>query len=412
MKTTAYVNGLLIDGTGREVLPNSLILTEGSIIKYAGDKKDQRLKESDEVIDLSDHFITPGLIDCHVHLGGAISDKAKDWVLENDTQQAIVSVQQVRELLNHGITTVRDISRNGLHLKPLIRDEIIQGPNIIACGPGLSRTGGHGDAHEVPIELVERSHPWALICDGPEEIRKTVRKLIRMNSDWIKIWATGGGLWEKERETDQHYSLEEIKTVVEEANYLGLPVCAHCESLKGAKDSIKAGVASIEHGEELDEECLEGMKRKNIFLVPTLGLFFEWFSTYEVPPRPELAAYEGSTNAEKEINRIKNNFKAAKDLGVKYALGCDSFSNDLTPFGKYSLKELYALVTAGCSPMEALVAGTRSGAELLRLEKSIGTLEEGKRADFVILKKNPLENINYFNKENIAAVYKNGIRQV
>ena len=151
----------------------------------------------------------------------------------------------------------------------------------------------------LPFRLCLGFPPWALLCGRREDLRKAVRTIARSNPDMIKIWATGGGLWTLERKTDQHYSFEEIQIVVEEANYLGLPVRAHAESLEGAKDCIEAGVYSIEHGQELDEECLYMMKDKDITFVPTMQFFYEWFTEYEPPYRSILDQYPGETIAEK-----------------------------------------------------------------------------------------------------------------
>lgn len=260
----------------------------------------------------------------------------------------------------------------------------------------------------LPLDYVWDSHPWALCVDGREDLRKAVRTIARSNPDMIKIWATGGGLWTLERKTDQHYSFEEIQIVVEEANYLGLPVRAHAESLEGAKDCIEAGVYSIEHGQELDEECLQMMKEKDITFVPTMQFFYEWFTEYEPPYRPILDQYPGETIAEKELNRTIANFKAAKDAGIRIVIGSDSFCSQLTPYGEYSLKEIHAVNKAGLTPMETIVAATKDGANMLKMEKATGTLEEGKLADLIVLTKNPLDNIEYINRENMSIIMKNG----
>ena len=260
----------------------------------------------------------------------------------------------------------------------------------------------------MPSDYVRDSHPWAICVDGKDDLRKAVRTIARSNPDMIKIWATGGGLWTLERKTDQHYSFEEIQLVVEEANYLGLPVRAHCESLEGAKDCCKAGVYSIEHGQELDEECLYMMKDKDITFVPTMQFFYEWFTEYEPPYRSILDQYPGETIAEKELNRTVANFKAVKDAGIRIVIGSDSFCSQLTPYGEYSLKEIYAVNKAGLTPMETIIAATKAGANMLKMEKVIGTLEEGKLADLIVLTKNPLDNIEYINRENMSIIMKNG----
>ena len=407
-KRKVLIGSLLIDGTGTDPINNSAIIVENGIITFVGKTEKVKFSSEDDVIDLGEAVILPGLIDCHVHYGGTESPHDKDWVLESDLQQAMISISQAQKSMNYGFTTVRDISGNGIYLRNMINKGTVKGPRIIACGKGLSRTGGHGDAYEVPLEKAMVSHPWAIICDGEEEIRKGVRGLIKEGSDCIKLWATGGGLWEKERETDQHYNLSEISMMVEEAKYAGIPVAAHCECLSGTKDSIKAGVNSIEHGEELDDECLEMMKQKDISLVPTFGLFIDWFSEYDPPYRESQALYPGDTIREKELNRITANLRAAKEAKIRIAVGADSFCDSLTPYGEYTLNEIRALVSGGLTPMEALVAATKSGAEVLRVDHITGTLAVGKYADIIIMKKNPLDDIVNMNYDNIYMVMKKG----
>ena len=408
MNKLALIGGVVIDGNGGEPLENGAVLIEGNRIKSVEPNTDALDLEGYEVINVEGQYLIPGLIDTHLHFGGALSPSDVDWVLEPVLQKALVSVSQAKACLDYGITSVGDISRNGTYLRDLVNDGVLEGPRINTCGMGMSRTCGHGDTHTLPLEYVKASHPWAHIADGSDELRKMTREIARTNPDMIKIWATGGGLWRLERKTDQHYTMDEIKTVVEEASLLGLPVRAHAESLDGAKDCIKAGVYSIEHGQELDDECLELMVEKDIRLVPTMQFFYEWFTEYEPPYRPILDQYEGETTAEKELNRTIHNFKRAYDKGVKVAVGSDSFCSKLTPYGKYSLMEIYAMNKAGLSPMETIVAATKSGAEMLQMEE-VGSLDEGKFADLVVLKVNPLDDITEIKRENMRYIIKDGL---
>ncbi|MCQ4637599.1 amidohydrolase family protein [Anaerovorax odorimutans] len=406
MKQYLITNCTLIDGCSNEARTNQNILIEDKKIAKISSQPISGVDA--EVIDGQGKFVLPGLIDCHVHYGGTESPYCRDWVMESDIQQAMVSTAQCMKSLKHGFTTVRDISANGIYLRNMIKKGLLNGPRIVACGRGLSRTGGHGDSYEVPIEIVKRSHPWAVIADGQEEVRKAVRMLLREGSDCIKVWATGGGLWAWERETDQHYTYEELCVMVEEANYYGLPVASHCESAEGALASAKAGVTSIEHGEELSQECLEIMKEKDITLVPTIGLFFEWFSEYDPPIREGQQSFQGNTLGEKELNRIRTNFKAVYDMGIRIAVGADSFCDTLTPYGAYTHKEIHALVNAGMTPMEAIIAATKNGSILLGVNDITGTLEEGKFADLIMLEKDPLADIRNISRENIQLIMKEG----
>ncbi len=171
-----FDNATLIDGTGADPIENGRLVISDGVIADVGARNDVAIPEGALVRDSSGLTLMPGLVDCHTHLGGTFSADYGDWVLEDDRRQAIVSTVQMGELMRHGVTTVRDISRNGIQLKWAVDKKIMQGPRIIACGPGLSRTGGHGDAYHLPIHMVQQSHPWGFVADGPEELRKAVRR--------------------------------------------------------------------------------------------------------------------------------------------------------------------------------------------------------------------------------------------
>ncbi len=214
-------------------------------------------------------------------------------------------------------------------------------------------------------------------------------------------------MWEKELETDQHYDLDELRMIVREAAMLGMPVLAHAESLHAAKDAIKAGVATIEHGEELDDECRQLMVEQGIIHVPTLQLFLgPWFDEYPPPPRAGLDEYRGETMVQKEKNRVTDNFNASRAAGVTIAVGSDSFSSDTVPYGKSTLSEIRTMVSVGTPPMEAIVAATLNGARALRVSDATGSLEKGKSADFLLVEGNPLEDIEVLAPERMSVIHR------
>ncbi len=407
----------LIDGTGRDPVDGCVVVVEGSTIVDVGREAEVRRDPEARVVDASDMTVMPGIVDGHCHLGGASFPEEDDWVLEPDTYQAIASVAQANALLRHGVTSVRDISVNGPHLKKAIREGLIEGPRIVPCWRGLSRRGGHGDAPGVPPEMVRTSHPWGIVADGPEEVRKATREVIKNGSECIKVWATGGGLHENEPEDVQHYSLEELQIIVEEANYVRIPVAAHCECAAAARDAAKAGVWSIEHGEALDEETIELMARKGISLNPTLVLLRLWvelsaeFGGYYGKP---YVPGGGEVPADKESllalhrERLSANLMAAKEGGVRIGVGSDAFCTGLTPFGEQTLSEVKALVEAGMSEMEAIVAATRSGSEILRIDDVTGTIEKGKSADLLVLREDPLSDIARLSEQNMLFIMRAG----
>lgn len=406
IKKFAFVGGLLIDGTGKDPVSNSLVLVEDKKVKYAGKMKE--FEGDYERIDITGKTIMPGLIDSHLHFSGNLTDNDSDWVLEPVTQKTIVAVAQAREALEHGLTSVGEISRFGIHLRNMIEADIIPGPRIVATGLGFCRTSGHGDSHKLPLEYNDASHPWAERVDGPWDLRKAVRRRLREGPDAIKIWSTGGGIWRLDAKADLHYTMEEIQAVVDEANMVGLPVWSHAEGYEGALNSCKAGVSAIIHGQELNEECLEIMKEKDISFCPTLQFFYEWFSVYEPPYRPILDKYPGQTVAEKELNRIIDNLQNANKKGIRITVGSDSFCSSLTPYGRYAITEIYTLNKAGLTEMEAILAATKNGAVMLKIDNITGTLEEGKFADLLVLSDNPLEDIHNIDVEKMQVIMKEG----
>jgi imidazolonepropionase-like amidohydrolase len=379
------VGATVIDGTGRDPESNRSILIRGRKIVSIASSGATGADPDAIVVDVEGRTVLPGLIDCHTHLGGTATTDYGQWVIEDDRRQAIVSTIQLRELMQHGITAIRDISRNGIRLKWAVNQGLMPGPHIVSCGPGLTRTGGHGDAWHLPVEMVQESHPWGLLADGPEELRKAVRTLNRMGSDSVKVWATGGGMWENEPETDQHYTMEELEMIVREATLSNLPVLAHAESLAASKDAIRAGVWTIEHGEDLDDECRALMIEKGITHVPTLQLFLgPWFDSYEPAIRPGLEAYPGATLVDKEKARVTENFMKSVEAGVPIAVGSDSFSSVEVPFGESTLEEMRTMARVGMPVLDVIRAATLNGAQVLRIDDRTGSVEVGKDADLIV----------------------------
>ncbi|WP_320918548.1 metal-dependent hydrolase family protein [Enterocloster bolteae] len=408
MKKVAFKGGLLIDGTGAEPVVNSLVLTEDDKIAYAG--ADKEIGPDYEVVDITGKTIMPGLIDSHLHFSGNLTDDDSAWVLEDVVQKTVVAVQQAHECLENGLTTVGEISRSGIQIRNMVEAGVMKGPRVVATGLGFCRTCGHGDSHKLPSYYNDESHPWAERVDGPWDLRKAVRRRLRQNPDAIKIWSTGGGIWRWDQKLDQHYTLEEIQAVVDECRMVGIPVWSHAEGYGGALDSARAGVHLIIHGQTLNDECLDIMAEKGIYFCPTIQFLNEWFKTYAPPYIPEVHdQYPGDTVAEKELNRVYANLRKAKAKGIGLTIGSDSFCSSLTPYGTTAIGEMYSFVEkAGISEMDTIVAATKAGAEMLKVDNVTGSLAEGKSADLLVINGNPLENIRAIAVENMDVIMKEG----
>jgi len=212
VRTYALTGATVIDGHGGPPLNDATVLVDNGVIKAVGSRDSITIEDNVTEIDVSGHFILPGLIDAHVHIVGVGSPRLLDNLVEPKYLQAMRTVAEARKLLEYGFTTVRSAgSRYDIFLKRAIEEGTVIGPRILACGLGLCRSRGHGDyirrdIYEFPEDFVKDNLPKAQLVDGVEEVRKAVRRLIGQNVDHIKFWATGGGAWEKERTTDMHFS--------------------------------------------------------------------------------------------------------------------------------------------------------------------------------------------------------------
>jgi len=409
----------IIDGTGGDPVPDGCVVVDAEgTLASVGERSRAQLPADARTLDAGGAVVMPGIIDCHCHLGGASLPDEDGWVLEDDRFQAIASVHQAGQLLRHGVTSARDISVNGPQLKKAIRQGMIEGPGLVPCWRGLSRTGGHGDGLVMSPEAVRRSHPWGIVADGPGQVRWAVREAVKNGAECIKVWASGGGLQENEPEDAQHYTLEELRIIVEEADLVRIPVIAHAESPSSARDAVAAGVWSIEHGEAIHPETMAEMGRRRMFLDPTLVLLRQWFDwqTEGGPYGSGVPYVPGGGDLPTGIEDLRavsrgrqaDNLRAAREAGVRIAVGSDAYNTTMTPFGVQTLDEVHALVDAGLSPMEAIVAATRTGAESLRIDERTGTLQPGKDADLIVLARDPLDDITALSEEHMLLIAQRG----
>jgi imidazolonepropionase-like amidohydrolase len=315
------------------------------------------------------------------------------------------AIERMQRTLNAGVTSVRDAGLADAGLKLAVEKGIIVGPRIQISISPLSISGGHFDFwlnSGFDIRPRYPGYPEG-IADGPEEVRRTVRKIMRAGAEVVKVMVTGGVISANDRPEYPQFTPEELKVIVEEASYRNLQVVAHAHGKQGIKNAITAGVNSIEHGTCLDDECIGLMLSNGTFLVPT-------FLAMKV--NKELALDETSNipdwsrdDAIRMENVHENNIRNAYKAGVKIVMGTDS---GVVPHGR-NLEELGYMYDMGMKPMETIVASTKRASESLGWEDRVGTIEEGKLADIVICKEDPLTNIKSLgNPNNILMVIKDG----
>lgn len=416
----------IVDGTGGPTREHAFIEVLGSRIARIGDMSDYSPHDGVEEIRLPGHYVMPGLIDAHVHLSGGraeVDDQEIGVVAEPMGLKAMRSVYEAQQLLKRGFTTVRDISWNGFYLKRLFFEQQIPGPKVVACGPGLTRTGGHGDLFQFTPDYVAEHGVWGIVADGPEEVRKAVRRNLREGADAIKIWASGGDNWPHDRIDDVHYSVEELRACVEEAHrQKGTIVAAHAENREAIEMAVDAGCDTIEHGEEIDEALAQKMVERGTILVPTLELIINWYRDFiplgdepREPVRPEAFLYRDLYQERTEefgeaySAASEASFRTALAAGVKIALGSDTVYEPLTKYGEYSAREFKALVQYGMTVPQAIHAATSVSSEAVGMSHVLGRLEAGKLADLLVLRADPTSSAEVvYDVRNHARVYCDG----
>jgi len=403
-QTTIIHAGTLLAVPGNAPASNQSIIIEGTHIARVEDGFVDPADISGDVtvVDLSDKFVLPGLMDMHVHILGELGPNSRMEALQVTTSmQALKGAMHAKRTLDAGFTTVRDLGGKPeaiYALRDAINNGFVPGPRIIAAGSSLAATGGHGDIDGVKAELLTLWTPET-ICDGPYECRRATRYAIKYGADWIKITATGGVLSDTATGTDQQMTDDELREIMDTAHGLGVRVAAHAHGTDGINAALRAGVDTIDHGSFLDRESIRLFKQTGAYLVPTLSPSFKVPSLMEGNPffteaikAKALAASAAS----------KANFGSAYEAGVKIAFGTDSA---VTKHGD-NADEFGMMVESGMTEMDAIRSATVVAAELLEMSDTLGTIEPGKMADIIAVDHSPLDDITAL--ENVSVVIKEG----
>jgi len=384
---TALRCGTLIDGTGAAPLRHATLLFEGETIT-AIDPSGEVPRDA-ELLDASDLTVMPGMIDCHVHLS-SWPQSTQDRLLTPFSLSVATALHHARVTLEAGFTTARDAAGTPRGVKQAIEQGLFPGPRLRLAVSALSQTGGHGDStmpNGANIRLGNSELPHTVV-DGVEAVRRAAREVLRAGADQIKVHTSGGVMSPNDEPGASGFSPEEIAAIVYEARAAGKTVMAHAQATQGIKNAVFGGIHSIEHGIYLDEEAVEGMLQRGTYLVATLVAPLWVIRRAEADPAsvPPYALRK----AREVMAAHQSSFRMAYQRGVRIAMGTDT---GVGPHGT-NAEELQLMVQAGMSPMEALVATTRTAAECCRLGHLTGTLEPGKRADLLAVDGNPLDDIS------------------
>jgi len=394
----ALVPARVIDGVGKTAREGAVVVVDGERIVAIGDRS--IIPAGAKVVELPGQTLMPGFINCHEHPLMYGDDYQNAHLQASSAYKALMGLAALQRMLLAGWTGVRvmgdaDVYYANQDIRKTIDSGVFVGPRLTGAGHYLSITGGGGDVNYFSPE--QKVIADGLVVDGPEEIRKAVRQEIKYGSDWIKLLVTGAYQSVGDDPRNVAFSPEELKAAVEEASRHNVPVAAHAHATEGIKQAVAAGVRSIEHGTFIDDEAIRMMAERGTFLVPTIyvGDYYD-----------EGDKLRAQDKNDEYIRNTRGKFLAAVNrahqAGVKVAVGIDlgGWMTDPVVF----VREMAVLVEAGFTPMEAIQAGTRVGAELLRRDDRLGTVQAGKLADLVAVPGNPLEDMKALEKVDFVMI--------
>jgi imidazolonepropionase-like amidohydrolase len=389
----------IFDGTGADIREADVVVEQGFITAI------DRGLDGDQEIDCSGLTLIPGVVDAHVHVVVDGVDTIK-YLEDPFGLDYFIAADNLRRLIDIGITTVRDAAGADLAIKTAVERGYITGPRMKIAITMIAQTGGHADGTMASGCFLGLTHghpgrPSGTV-DGPEAVRAKVREVIRAGADVIKVAASGGVMSPRDNPRHAHFQLDELEMAVREAAAAGTYVMAHAQATDGIKNAVKAGVRSIEHGIYLDDDAIEMMLDAGTWLVPTL------LAPVSILEAAQAGA--GLTEASlRKVNEIyeahRESFRKAVEAGVKVAMGTDAVG---FPMGQ-NLRELDLMQQhGGMEPKDVLQATTLGGARLLGMDHEIGTIVPGRRADLVAV----AGDVYKFDDlgARVRFVYKDGVR--
>jgi imidazolonepropionase-like amidohydrolase len=394
----ALVADRVIDGVGENARTGTVVVVDGERIVAVGDRS--AIPAGAKVIELPGRTLMPGFINCHEHPLMYGDDYQNAHLQASSAYKALMGLAALQRQLLAGWTTVRVMGDADVHyanqdIRKTIDSGVFVAPRLTGAGHYISITGGGGDVNYFSPEQSVIAD--GLVADGPEEIRKAIRQEIKYGSDWIKLLVTGAYQSVGDDPRNVAFSPEELEAAVSEASQHNVPVAAHAHAADGIKQAVAAGVRSIEHGTFIDDEGIQMMAAKGIFLVPTI-----YVGDYYTEGDKLRAQDKQDDYATHQRGKFLAAIGRAHKQGVKVAVGVDlgGYMTDPVVF----VREMAVLVEAGFTPMQAIQAGTRVGAELLRWDDRLGTVEAGKLADLVAVTGNPLDDMKALERVDFVMI--------
>lgn len=382
--------GKLIDVKNQKVLEEVTVGIEGSEILYVN-RGYSEAREGVEIIDLTNHTVSPGWMDMHIHIESQSGPKSyEEGFRLNEADFALRATVYAKRTLLAGFTTVRDLGGSGVNvsLRRAIDAGYVDGPRIYTAEKAIATTGGHADpTNGLNKELMGNPGPDEGVGNGPEALTKAVRQRYKNGADVIKITATGGVLSVAKDGSGPQFTMEELHAIRKTADDYSYRIAAHAHGVEGMKRAVLAGINSIEHGTLMNDEIMDLMIEKGTYLVPTMmaGEF--------VMNKAKIKGYFPPVIVPKALEigpKIQETFSKAHKKGVKIAFGTDS---GVSAHGD-NAREFELMVQAGMSPMQAIISATKTASELLGASDELGQVAKGFQADIVAVEGDLMEDIS------------------
>ncbi|MCO6543317.1 MAG: amidohydrolase family protein [Lactobacillus sp.] len=350
----------------------------------------------DQIVDFHNQYVMPGIMNAHTHIGSTPTYWAEqESSIEGADPKAIqtmFAIKNMQDLINHGVTYIRNVGAAydiDIPIKIMQHQKMIAGPRVMTSGKAFTMTGGHGDGSGIEV-------------DGVDEMIKGVRQSMKNGVDNIKLMVTGGVLRNGETPDDIQFNEDEVKAAVREAHHKNKTVAAHAQGNAGVKEAAQAGVDTVEHAFDIDDETIDIMKEHKTFVVPTMNAMYAIYK-YGEDTVADWARQKVIINIKKHFASIK---KAAA-AGIPIAMGTDAG----TPYNGFENESAYEMQLyvekAGMTPAQAIDTATINCAKAMHVSQDYGEISVGKVADFIVMKDNPIQDIKVIQKEK--AVYQGGV---
>lgn len=382
-KYIALVNARLIDGTRRLPVGEAVILIENDRFAAVGKKGTVSIPGEATVIDLKGKTVVPGLVDAHIHV--TYPPKEEEFLSINDSISAFRAARMLHLMLGIGVTTVRDLSsyhQVGIVAKRAFQEGLFAGSRPVVSGMGITSSGGHG-TEGLTTGIAEE-------VDGQDGFRQAVRRRIKEGADLIKILPP--------------YSRKEIKAAIEETHYHEKFVTVHSgiykQQFEFVRWAVEDGADCLEHAYAIPDDLIPAIAAKKIYVVPTISILLRLADEY----KKRGPDWEWKVKKYLECEEI---FKKLRAAGVRLAVGTDAVAENMAAYPEIYFEEIENFIKFGSSPLEAIVAATRIGAEVCGALDRLGTIEKGKMADLLVLSGDPLQDIKAIRTAEI--IIQNGV---